>query len=75
MTYEYPAEAGAQRMRELRRLTAENARLRAWLRAMVDEAGRSGAPTDCGWCVELRGWAVEALAGTPFDPAVVRDEK
>lgn len=57
---------------EIVRVREENQRLRAWLRAMVDATVKVEAP--CGWCIELQGWAVEALTGTPFDGAVVRGD-
>ena len=65
------AQAVVHAVGDERRLLAENERLRCWLRGMVEATMRVEEP--CGWCVEMQGWAVEALAGTPCDRAVLAE--
>lgn len=52
---------------ELQARADEIARLRRWLRAIVEQTEQVEAP--CGWCVEIQGWATDALLGRPYPGA------
>jgi exonuclease VII small subunit len=47
---------------------AEVRRLRCWLSAIDNGTERIDEP--CGWCLEIQGWARQALGGTPCDGAI-----
>jgi hypothetical protein len=63
----------AYSLRIMTELVAEVRRLRGWLQTVDDATEQVDEP--CGWCLELQGWAKNALDGTPLDAAVVRDER